>query len=279
MLNAGFQYLEQRDSSDNIVKPGVVSKKSAFATSDNAGIYDVIAENLRVLHEAVQSENLTAIAASVTAMYNDMKTNPKFGSTSAAASAADALASKNAAATSEANAKSSENNAAASASTATAAATTATTDLTSITAMLTQIQTYVKMASDSQTIAQTQATTATTEASLSKAWAESMDSPDGIDDTSSSTGNTQSSRSWALAARTSEVNATSAAALCQGVVDNAAAPLSAAISKISQIIIDCGDASLIPTMISVGDTQYPTTICAMGNAQPATGTELWIETE
>ena len=53
----------------------------------------------------------------------------------------------------------------------------------------------------------------------------------------------------------------------------------AAISKISQIIIDCGDTSLIPTMISVGDTQYPTTICAMSTAQPATGTELWIETE
>ena len=64
--NAGYQELEQRDSTDNIVKSGVVSKKSAFATSDNTGIYDVIAENLRVLHEAVQSENLTAIAASVT---------------------------------------------------------------------------------------------------------------------------------------------------------------------------------------------------------------------
>jgi hypothetical protein len=145
--------------------------------------------------------------------------------------------------------------------------------------MLTQIQTYVKMASDSQTVAQTQATTAITEASLSKAWAESMDSPDGTADTSSSTGKAQSSRSWALAARTSEVNATSAAALCQGVVDNASATLSAAISKISQIIIDCGDTSLIPVMISVGDTQYPTTICAMDSTQPATGTELWIETE
>ena len=246
MLNAGFQYLEQRDSSDNIVKPGVVSKKSAFATSDNAGIYDVIAENLRVLHEAVQSENLTAIAASVTAMYNDMKTNPKFGSTSAAASASEALASKNAAATSEANAKASENNAAASASTATAAATTTTTDLTSITGMLTQIQTYVKMASDSQTVAQNSAKAASTSETN---------------------------------AATSETNATSAATKCQGIVDDAVATLSAAISKISQIIIDCGDASLIPTMISVGDTQYPTTICAMSSVQPATGTELWIEKE
>lgn len=51
---AGFQYLEQRDSEDNIVKEGVVSKKSAFATSDNAGIYDTIAENFRVMREAIK---------------------------------------------------------------------------------------------------------------------------------------------------------------------------------------------------------------------------------
>ena len=80
-------------------------------------------------------------------------------------------------------------------------------------------------------------------------------------------------------AKTSEANAVSAATKCQGIVDNAVATLSAAISKISQLIVDCGDTSLIPTMISVGDTQYPTTICAISKAQPATGTELWIETE
>jgi hypothetical protein len=279
MLNAGFQYLEQRDSSDNIVKPGVVSKKTAFATSDNAGIYDVIAEDLRVLYEAVQSEKLTAITAAVTAMYNDMKTNPNFGSTSAAASAADALASKNAAATSEVNARGSENNAAASASAATTAATTATTDLTSITAMLTQIQTYVKMASDSQTVAQTQATAAITEASLSKAWAESIDSPDGTADTSSSTGKSQSSKSWALSAKMSETNAASAAGKCQGIVDDAAATLAAAISKISQLIVDCGDTSEIPVQIDIGDAVYPTTICALSATQPETGTQLWIEKE
>lgn len=54
-LNAGFQYLEQRDQSDAIVKAGVVSKKQPFANSTNTGIYDVIAEDLRVLYDDFSS--------------------------------------------------------------------------------------------------------------------------------------------------------------------------------------------------------------------------------
>ena len=46
---AGFQALEQRDSSGNIIAEGVVSKDSPLTTGDNTGIYDVIAEDLRVL--------------------------------------------------------------------------------------------------------------------------------------------------------------------------------------------------------------------------------------
>lgn len=51
MLNAGFQYLEQRDKDNNIVKAGVAGKETAFATGDNNGLYDVIAENLRWLYD------------------------------------------------------------------------------------------------------------------------------------------------------------------------------------------------------------------------------------
>lgn len=50
-LKDGFQYLEQRDSSDNITKAGVVNKKTAFCTCDNRGILDVIAENFRWLKD------------------------------------------------------------------------------------------------------------------------------------------------------------------------------------------------------------------------------------
>lgn len=80
-------------------------------------------------------------------------------------------------------------------------------------------------------------------------------------------------------AATSEANAVSAAEKCQGIVNDAVATLSLAISKISQLIIDCGDTSEIPVQISVGDTAYPTAICALSSIQPATGTQLWIVEE
>ena len=113
----------------------------------------------------------------------------------------------------------------------------------------------------------------------SKLWAESAESPDGSADTDSTTGKTQSSKSWALSAKMSETNAASAAGKCQGIVDDAAATLAAAISKISQLIVDCGDTSEIPVQIDIGDAVYPTTICALSATQPATGTQLWIEKE
>ena len=46
---AGFQALEQRDSKGNVLAEGVVSKDSPLTTGDNTGIYDVVAEDLRVL--------------------------------------------------------------------------------------------------------------------------------------------------------------------------------------------------------------------------------------
>ena len=83
MLNAGFQYLEQRDANDKITKDGVVGKNSPFATSDNSGIYDIIAEDLRWLKENVDdvkdTSDLEAIKQSVTDMYNTMKNDSSFG--------------------------------------------------------------------------------------------------------------------------------------------------------------------------------------------------------
>ena len=109
MLNAGFQYLEQRDANDAVTKDGVVGKNSPFATSDNSGIYDIIAEDLRWLKENIDSitddDTLNSIKQSVESMYNDMKTNPNFGSTAATAQAQEALKQAKAAAASAASAK------------------------------------------------------------------------------------------------------------------------------------------------------------------------------
>jgi len=55
---ATFQYLEQRDNSDNITRQGVVSKSTAYATSDNQGAYDTIAADLNYLGDKTsQLEN------------------------------------------------------------------------------------------------------------------------------------------------------------------------------------------------------------------------------
>lgn len=105
----GFRYLEERDASDKITRAGVVSKKSAFVSPDNAGIYDAIAKDLRLLAEATASladdADLQAILTQVKSMYDDMRTNPNFGSTAARAAAEDALKQAQAAAASADSAK------------------------------------------------------------------------------------------------------------------------------------------------------------------------------
>ena len=109
MLNAGFQYLEQRDANDTITKDGVVGKNSPFATSDNSGIYDIIAEDLRWLKENIDDVNdtsdLLAIKQSVTDMYNEMKNDSSFGEATAKAQAEEAKKQAQAALESATNAK------------------------------------------------------------------------------------------------------------------------------------------------------------------------------
>lgn len=109
MLNAGFQYLEQRDANDTITKDGVVGKNSPFATSDNSGIYDIIAEDLRWLKENVDdvkdTSDLEAIKQSVTDMYNTMKNDSSFGEATAKAQAEEAKKQAQAALESATNAK------------------------------------------------------------------------------------------------------------------------------------------------------------------------------
>lgn len=109
MLNAGFQYLEQRDANDTITKDGVVGKNSPFATSDNSGIYDIIAEDLRWLKENIDdvkdTSDLIAIKQSVTDMYNTMKNDSSFGEATAKAQAEEAKKQAQAALESATNAK------------------------------------------------------------------------------------------------------------------------------------------------------------------------------
>ena len=302
MLNAGFQYLEQRDANDTITKDGVVGKNSPFATSDNSGIYDIIAEDLRWLKENIDdvkdTSDLEAIKQSVTDMYNDMKNNSSFGEAAAKAQAEEAkkqaqaalesatnaktyrddvvaksteandtlaeikscidkaeklnasnkeleqsiadyatVASNKAneastsatnAATSETNAKTSETAAKASETASKLSETNAKQYEAEAKAHMDALATGVSNAKASETAsklsetnaktsevnakasevsAKTYETNASNSADLAKKWAESSDSPDSVNDTDSTTGKTQSSKSWALYARDRAISA------------------------------------------------------------------------
>ncbi|WP_337521149.1 hypothetical protein [Mitsuokella jalaludinii] len=302
MLNAGFQYLEQRDANDTITKDGVVGKNSPFATSDNSGIYDIIAEDLRWLKENVDdvkdTSDLEAIKQSVTDMYNEMKNDSSFGEAAAKAQAEEAkkqaqaalesatnaktyrddvvaksteanetlaeikkyidkaeklvdsnkaleqsfsdyltMASNKAkiASDSATNAKASETNAAESAAKAEAAIenigtheANAAESAARAEAAIENIGTHEANAAASEAAAKTSETNAATSATsakaaessvkqysinssnsayLSKVWAESSESPDSVTDADSTTGKTQSSKSWALYAKARAISA------------------------------------------------------------------------
>lgn len=302
MLNAGFQYLEQRDANDTITKDGVVGKNSPFATSDNSGIYDVIAEDLRWLKENVDdvkdTSDLEAIKQSVTDMYNEMKNDSSFGeaaakaqaeeakkqaqaalesatnaktyydditakstevndtiaeiksyiekaealnasnkeleqsisdsatvatnkaksaansASNAATSAEHAKTSETNAKTSETNAKVSETNAAKSESNAKAHMdATATSEVhaktseTNAKASQTASKTSENNAKTSETNAKQYSINSSNSADLARAWAESSDSPDSVNDTDSTTGKTQSSKTWAIYSKDRAISA------------------------------------------------------------------------
>lgn len=302
MLNAGFQYLEQRDANDVITKNGVVGKNSPFSAPDNSGIYDVIAEDLRWLKENIDdvkdTSDLEAIKQSVTDMYNTMKNDSSFGeatakaqaeeakkqaqaalesatnaktyyddittkstevndtiaeiksyiekaetlnesnkaleqsisdsatvatnkaesasdsATNAAGSATKAATSEVNAKTSETNAKVSETNAAKSESNAKshmdATATSesnAKTSETNAKASQAASKTSENNAKASETNAKQYSINSSNSADLSKAWAESSDSPDSVNDTDSTTGKTQSSKTWAIYSKDRAISA------------------------------------------------------------------------
>ena len=197
MLNDGFQYLEQRDATNAITHAGVVSKESAFATADNKGIFDVIAEDLRALYDDMTSLGLAKLKADVQAMYDDMRNNPEFGSTAATAQAQKAVEAAGKAEAAYESAKATAESVEAAAE-----------ELNNLPTTLSQVQTLAVQAQSSQTAAATSETNAKTSETnakasetLAEAWAVSTSSPDGAADTDSTTGKTQSSRTWALYAK------------------------------------------------------------------------------
>ena len=181
MLNAGFQYLEQRDASDVITKDGVVGKNSPFATSDNSGIYDVIAEDLRWLKENLDSlsdsTELQDIKKSISDMYDEMKSNPNWGDAAAKAQAEEAIKQAKAAAESAAQAKEYGDKA------------------TELASTIAKIEEYIKTIDDLKQKAEDTATIATNKANFI------------VDHEKAAAASEAAAASSATAAKTSETNA------------------------------------------------------------------------
>ena len=152
----------------------------------------------------------------------------KTAQTAAATSETNAKTSETNAASSASAANTSDTNAAASATTATSKASDAASSATAAKTSETNAKLSEESASSSASQASSYASGASTSASNAKDWAESTSSPDGNTDTASSTGSTQSAKSWALDAESSATTATSKASAAATSETNAATSKTAA---------------------------------------------------
>lgn len=236
MKQTTFQHPELRDANDNIIQQGTYGKESPLVNSTNDGVLDYINNNLEALYDNINGSriyvaNKAALPATgdLSAMYIAEDTGKwylwdgtKYIETDNARKIADeaiaardaAKASQTAAKTSEQNAKTSESNAAASKSAAATSASAA--------------KTSENNAKTSETNAANSASTAGTQANTAKAWATATTSPDGAADTASTTGKTQSAKSWAMYSKDRATAAASSASAAKTSETNAASSKSAA---------------------------------------------------
>lgn len=201
----GFQPLEQRNDKDLVVAEGVVSKSSPFATSDNNGIYDVIAENLRYLNDMLNqvktNNDLVELRNEVKKMYNDMITNENFGAIEAKAQAKIAkeqtdIVAKRVEEANQLLAKIESEKFTINDDIADAKNTV--TSVLDYLSKVEQIQASVNASLERASEQADSALKAAEQADKSKVWAEYSGSPDNKADKDSDTGKTKSSKGWAL---------------------------------------------------------------------------------
>lgn len=180
MKQTTFQHPELRDANDNIIQAGTYGKASPLVNSTNDGVLDYINNNLEALYDNINGSriyvaNKDALPATgdLSAMYIAEDTGKWYlwnGTKYIEMDNARKIADEAIAAKDAAKAS----------------------------------QTAAKT---SETNAKASETSASASATSAKSWAEDKDSPDGVADTDSPTGYTQSAKSWALAAQTSAASA------------------------------------------------------------------------
>ena len=195
------------------------SAKGASTSESNASTY---ANNAKKSEDASKLSETNAKASETTSAENakaseTSATNAKTSETNAGASATAAAESATKAATSEANAKALEESYTTSAANAEKSATAAKTSETN--------------SAKSASSAEASSASSKDMASLAQKWASSAESPDGLEDTDSSTGKTQSSRMWALFSKTKAQESSTSATSAKTSADTATVQASTSTTK------------------------------------------------
>lgn len=172
MKRQAYQVPEIRDENNNIIQEGTYGRTSPLVTIDNTGVLDYINNNLEALHDALLGDRVYVDSA------KDLPNPGNVSVTYITGDSGEVYYYDPATATYIA---------------------------------INQGKEYAKQAEKSSAAAKTSETNASTSAATAQNWAISETSPDGVADTSSSTGLTQSSRSWALASKDSAESASASA--------------------------------------------------------------------
>lgn len=206
-----FQPGELRNSKDEIIRNGAYGKKTAFATADNKGVLDYIMNNFEVLKDAlsgsyVYAANLSALP--LTGSSDKLYVAEDTGKTYKWNGSAYVLL------TSPINGKSAYELACDNGFTGTTKewlASIGAESFDSVSVDESGYLTFYLHSGGTLTAPMKPVIEAAASASQAKAWAESGSSPDGATDSDSSTGKTQSSKSWALYSKDRAIASTSSA--------------------------------------------------------------------
>lgn len=182
------------DAQDTVTKHYMESVQDGFVQRNQA-----IETHVQEMQTDVTNKQQAAATSEQKAKTSE--TNAKASEVAAKASEEAAAASEQAAAESEGNAAASESNAKASETKAKTSETNAKTSETNAKASETKAKTSEQNAAESKSKAKTSETNAANSELMAQKWAESPTSPDGLDDTQSNTGKTQSAKQWALQAK------------------------------------------------------------------------------
>lgn len=267
-----FQPGELRNGKDEIIRSGAYGKKTAFATADNKGILDYIMNNFEVLKDAlsgsyVYAANLSAFP--LTGSADKLYVAEDTGKTYKWDGSAYVLL------TSPINGKSAYEIACDNGFTGTTKEWLASIGAESFDSVSVDESGYLTFhlhSGGTLTAPMKPVIEAAASASQAKAWAESGSSPDGVTDSDSSTGKTQSSKSWALYSKDRATASTSSASASASSASAAKSSQTAAANSASAASSSASAASTSATNAKDSQTAAASSASAAKSSQTAAAT-------